>query len=337
MKAVLTTIITLLVTNSAVALDNLGDPGWSGYLNLGLGFGGVKNNTLHSISGFDIELGSQRIDDFGSPSTESLVLPMVAAEVGYTFGNGKTRLLLGNDFRDYVQFDRSTLFALRHDFDEIGAIQFAFLSTPFLNTKAFSDPYQTDVKRKSTDYNEDGLRLTWDRMLGTGFELKVSMTEVDLDSEQSGQGMGLSLADQALLDRNGDVLNAELGYLFSLGKKHVLRPGIVYIDRDLDGEALASESIILQLSHLYSSPESGIRVVTNFGIGSFESDMQNPIFLDKMDGERYSLTSTAFFAGAFGLKGWVPNAGFFYSHADANIDFYESKLWGVSAGIIRRF
>ena len=120
---------------------------------------------------------------------------MFAAEVGYTFSNGKTRFFLGNDFRDYVQFDRSTVFALRHDFEGIGTMQLAYLSTPIANTEVYADPYQTDAKRESTDFNEDGLRITWDRIFGTGFELKVSLTETDLDRERSGQALELSTED----------------------------------------------------------------------------------------------------------------------------------------------
>jgi hypothetical protein len=336
-RHIVVAILTWLAVTPVSALEPIGKPGWSGYVSLGMGFGGVKTNLLDSVSGFDVALGKDRIKDLGSPSTENLVLPMFAAEVGYTFSNGKTRFFLGNDFRDYVQFDRSTVFALRHDFKGFGTMQLAYLSTPLANTEVYADPYQTNAKREGTDFNEDGLRLTWDRIFGTGFELKVSVTEADLDRERSGQALELSAEDQALLDRNGDILNAELGYLFNVGGRHFLRPSIVYIDRDLDGEAMATDGILFELSHVYSQPEGGLRVVSKASYGQQDSDTINPIFGRKLEGDRYSLASTVYFGGAFGWKNWVPNAGFFYAKADPEIEFYESELWGLSAGVFRRF
>lgn len=337
LRCAILAIASWLAVTPALALEPIGKPGWSGYVSIGVGFGGVKTNMLDSVSGFDVSLGKDRINDLGSPSTETLILPMFAAEAGYTFSNGKTRFFLGNDFRDYVQFDRSTVFALRHDFDSVGTLQLAYLSTPLANTEVYSDPYQTDIKREGTGFQEDGLRLTWDRILGTGFELKVSHTEADLDRERSGQALELSPEDQASLDRNGDILNAELGYLFKVGGRHFLRPSVVYVDRDLDGEAMATESILFEVSHVYSRPESGLRLVTKAGYGQQDSDAINPIFQRKLEGDRYSLASSAYFAGAFGWKNWVPHMGFFYARADADIDFYESELWALNAGVFRRF
>ena len=59
---------------------------------------------------------------------------------------------------------------------------------------------------------------------------------LELDEERSGESQGLSDAERALLDREGDKVRFEIGYLFNLdGGTNIVRPSVAYIDNDLDG------------------------------------------------------------------------------------------------------
>ncbi|MCZ6831184.1 MAG: DUF2860 family protein [Gammaproteobacteria bacterium] len=77
-----------------------------------------------------VDLGSDTIDGLGSPESKDVVMPAFALELGYTFANKKTRILLGTDFSNFLQFDRSTRFAIRHDFGRPGTLQLAYLTKP---------------------------------------------------------------------------------------------------------------------------------------------------------------------------------------------------------------
>jgi hypothetical protein len=327
----------MLLGSHAWALEPLGDKtGISGFINLGVGGGQVESNFFAKIADIDVDLGNDTIDDLGSPESKDVFLPAVALELGYTFANKKTRILLGNDFADYLQFDRSTRFAIRHDFDNIGTLQLAYLRAAALATEVWSDPYLVGEKRDSTELDVSGARLTWDRMFGTAFELKISATERELDDERSGESQPLTAAERQLLDRNGDVLRAELGYMMKLGDGQFLRPSIRYTDDDRDGRAMAGEGIAAEVSYIYTS-KKGMRWVSTGSYGEFEGDAVNPLFNKKNDADRYFLASTLFVPGLFGLDKWLANVGVVWGNQDADITFNETKIWLINVGMLRRF
>lgn len=128
MQRALFFLTVLAVTSPAFALDPIRDKtGFGGFLNIGVSGGEMSSNFFVSVADVDIDLSDDTIDDLGAPSAEAVVLPVMAFELVYTFENKKTRVLLENDFADYLQFDRSTRFAIRHDFDSLGTVQLAYL------------------------------------------------------------------------------------------------------------------------------------------------------------------------------------------------------------------
>ncbi len=322
----------------ASALEPIGDKsGFGGFVNIGISAGEMSSNFFASVADVDIDLGDDTIDDLGAPSAQDVVLPAVAFELGYTFENKKTRIFMGNDFADYLQFDRSTRFAIRHDFDKLGTVQLAYLRAAGLATEVWSDPYLVGSPREKSDLEVSGARLTWDRMFGSRFELKISLTERDIDDEQSGVSLPLTFAERQLLNRNGDVTRIELGYLFaSKNKRHIIRPGIRYVDRDLDGEAMAQEGGAVELTYVYQAANT-MRWVTNVAYSETDGDAVNPIFNQKNDASRFMFTSTLFMPGTFGLDNWTANIGVAWGRDDTDISFNETELWLISAGVLRRF
>jgi hypothetical protein len=334
----------LALALSALAMPTLAldamptEKGFSGFVNLGAGGGAVESNFLARISGIGVDLSDDTIDSLDSPDDKNIALPSVGVSAGYTFSSLKTRVSVGNDLYDFLQFDRATLLAVRHDFDSIGNIQLGLLSSSGIATEVWADPYKTGEKRKNTDFRSTGGRITWDKMFGSQFELKASAKEVDIDDENSGSSpsLGLSAAQRKLLDREGDVSRVELGYVFNLQDgKHLIRPSVTYIDRDLDGDAMSQDGYGVGVSYIYSTSDA--RWVNNLSYASMDGDKVNPIFNEVNDADRYGVSSQLFFPGLFGLEKWTPNIGVAWAEEDSDVDFNDSSVWVISAAMFRRF
>ena len=337
MKRTTLVLAILAVSLPALSLDKMPkDKGFSGYANLGVGAGSVESNFLAHIAGLEIDLGDDTIDSFGSPDDEDIVIPALNFELGYTFGNKKTRIALGNDLADFLQFDRATRLSVRHDFDNVGRMQLGLLNSALLQTEVWKDPYLLNEKRERTDYDSNGVRLTWDKILGSHFELKTTVKKLDVDKERSGEDLGLSQAQRKLLDREGDVTRIELGYLMLAGEgKHLIRPSVTYIDRDLDGDAMAQDGYEIGVSWAYSG--DNFRWVNNIDYASMDGNKENPIFNEVNDSERILFASQMFFPGMFGLQEWVPNISFAWAESDSDVDFNDESVYVFSASMFRRF
>ncbi len=339
MKKLLILPIMAGLSLPSLALQPIGDAGFNGLVNLGGSTGEIETNFLAQIDGINIDLGDPRLDSFDSPDSESLTMGVVNFDVGYTLASGKTRFSLGNDFTDFIEFDRTMRLAVRHDFDSIGSMKLAGLAPSSLATKVYSDPYQTDVKRGTTDMEVSGARFTWDKILGSNFELILSAKNIDIEDEDSGQALGLSKADQDLLDRNGDVLGLEVGYKFTLNDNNTLRPSIKYIDRDLDGDAMSQDGGIIDLTHVYKS--DSLVWANKLSYADMSGDKENPVpglGGDKNDADVYGISSVMSFPDSIGFLGkWTPNIAVSWADSDSDIDFNDSNIWMVSAALSRKF
>lgn len=277
MKKTALAVALSALTLPAIALEKMPEPGFSGFIDLGVSTGSIESNFLARVPGIDADLSDDTINDLGSPDDESITLPGANYNLGYTFSGGKTRVFLGNDLTDFLQFDSSTLLAVRHDFDRVGRFQLGFLSTAYPGVEVWEDPYLTDKKRSDTEFSSTGARITWDKIFGSQFELKVTTKERDLDNERSGESLDLSAAERKLLDREGDKHRAELGYLFIIDDgRHVIRPSVAYIDYDLDGDAMAQDGYELAVSYQYVG--DGIRWVSSALYQSLDGDKGKPYF-----------------------------------------------------------
>ncbi|MAT92778.1 MAG: hypothetical protein CME59_09260 [Halioglobus sp.] len=200
----------------------------------------------------------------------------------------------------------------------------------------WEDPYVLDARRKATERESTGGRFTWDRIFGSAFELKVQSRELELDEERSGQALGLSDAERDLLDREGDKMRVELGYLFELGDgRNLVRPSLTYIDNDLDGDAMAQDGYQVAVSWLHRN--DSFSWTNNLAYTTLEGDETNPIFGDVNDADTITFASQVFFRNLFGLEHWQPNIAVLYGDHDSDIDFNDGAGWMIAAGIGRTF
>ena len=72
--------------------------------------------------------------------------------------------------------------------------------------------------RDETNRDTMGLRLIWDRIMGT--QLQYTYRDIDINNEKSGEFLGLSPGDRKLLERDGDRHVLEALYRFNFAQKH---------------------------------------------------------------------------------------------------------------------
>lgn len=329
-------VFSTVVVPSAYAIESIPQKsGISGFINLGAGVTRVESNTLAEFG--SVDLGNKTIDTLTeAPDSETSGLPVFGLEVAYTFASTRTQIFIGNQLEDYIRFDFSTRAGIRQEIGNAGVIGASFLQTP-LPTEVWEDPFVTGTQRSKTDRTSDGYRLIWDNIYGTELELRYSAREVDIDKERSGEALGLSASDRALLDRNGDSNRFSVQYTFKRdGMKHLITPAIAYIGQDRDGGAVAYDGLSFNVNYIYSMNDRW-KFVTNASYADLDNDEANPVYGKKADSERYGVSFTAFYAKPFGWKGWQANAGVVWFEEDSDINFYDSSVGLINAGMLYRF
>ena len=321
------------ISASAFALSpSVGDPGFSGSINLGGGGGKAETNFVSEMFGIDIS--DDQLEGINAED-KSLGLPAFGYDLGWTFSGGNTRVFIADDAHgDILEFDGRTALGIRYDSNGIGNFQLEGLVSSG-ETNVYRDPYQSG-KRDDTEYTNNGGRFTWDQMFGSQLELMLEATKVEVDKERSGSTtLGLSQADRKLLERDGDVMKASLGYLFDLGGGHSLRPAIGYVDYDLDGDAMSRKGGEVEMAYGYQS--SGFELSLAGRFAKLDGDKVNPIFLDENDMDSWSVSGGMSFPGAFGWQNWVPGVSAIFAKDDSDIDFNTAQVWIGSVTIGRAF
>ena len=335
MKRTAIAIAMSAVTMPALALSpSVGEPGFSGQINLGLGAGNVESNFLAETIGID--LSDKTLDSLNSNDDEDITMPVAGFDLGWTFSGGNMRVSIGADDRgEALDFDPATKLAFRYDNDRFGNVELAGLGSRGF-TDVWADPYDTTKDRSNSEITSSGGRLTWDKIFSSNFEVMIETREIDLDDEDSGNSIArLTAADRKLLEREGDVNRISLGYVFELNDRHSLRPAITYVDHDLDGDAMSRDGVVGKLGYGYRGDSFNLNVVGKYG--QFDGDKTNPIFDDVNDIDTYSLGASVQFPGLFGLDKWVPNASAIYAESDSDIDFNDAQVWIVSFAMFRKF
>tara|TARA_B110000503_G_scaffold49036_1_gene79671 strand:+ start:29384 stop:30349 length:966 start_codon:yes stop_codon:yes gene_type:complete len=320
---------------SASAMDAIpSEAGFSGFLTLGAAGGQVESNFLAEV--LSIDLSNDDIYQYDSPDNTDIIIPSFNYNLGYTFADKKTRVYLGTAVEDSLDFSTNTVLAVRHDFDSLGGIELAGLAPGLAKVEVWENPYLLGQNRSSTERTTSGGRLTWDKMFGTGLEFIANVRKAELDHERSGQGLGLTQAQQKLLNREGDLTRIELGYTFNFGGDNItVHPSAAYIDKALDGDAMAQDGYELGVSFAY---DSGKYVWLNRAVyQSLDGDKVNPIFNQTNDADVYVLASEVRVPDPFGWENWYTTVRVQWAENQADIDFNKSSVAMFSAHIGRRF
>jgi hypothetical protein len=313
--------------------------GWRGFVLAGAGYTEFETNLVAGNSLVDI--GNTTIDSVNDPpDSDSASLPVITGEVNYTFDN-RSQVFFGTSLEDAVTLDAVTQLGLRKDFGSAGAVQGGFLFSG-IPGEVWEDPYAEGVVRDATDRDSSGVRIQWDRVMGSAFEFTLSYRDVSIDTERSGEGVVSVACDatcQALLIRDGNQYSLDLSYLFRLGQgqrpRHLLRPMVRYRIDDRDGDAIAGDGYRLQLSYIYLG--TGFTVASNVAVGSHGYDEANPIYGVKTDSNLFALDTTVFYRLPTESGRWQLVGNLLWGEDDSDVDFHDNQVFMVSLGAMYRF
>jgi len=325
-------------TPFALAIEPIPDTsGWRGFVVGGAGYTDLKSNLVAGNGLLDI--GRDTINSVGDAAqSDDALHPIFTGEVNYTFGN-RWQAFLGTSLEDAVTLDGVAQVGLRRDRGATGVLQGGVLFSG-VPTDVWEDPYAEGVPRDETDRDSTGLRVQWDRILGSAFEITLSYRDIEIDTERSGRGVISVTCDAAcrtLLRRDGEQFAGALSYLFTPGQgnRHFLRPLLRYTTHDLDGEALSGESYQLQLSYSYRG--EGYLVVSNVAVGGRDYDSANPIFGRKTDSDRLVVDATLLYRLPFASGRWQAVGTVLWGEDDSDVDFHDNEVFHVSLGAMYRF
>ncbi len=312
-------------------------PGWRGFVLAGAGYTEVASNLVAGTAIVDV--GRPSFDSLAdSPESDDVFHPRITGEVNYTFAN-RAQVFLGTSLEDALTLDLVAQLGVRKDLGAAGAVQ-AGIQLGAIVTEVWEDPYAEGVARQETDRDSQGLRLQWDRILGSAFEFTVSYRDIEIDDELSGQGVlsvACDLDCQDLLRRDGEHVFGELSYLLRLGagRNHLLRPSFRYTSFDLDGDALAGESMMFQLSYVYAT--AGYTLVTNLAAGSRDHDAANPIFGRRTDSDRLLADVTVLYRLTGGDGRWQLVGNAFWGEDESEVSVHDTDVFSFGIGAMYRF
>jgi hypothetical protein len=334
-------LFVLLTLGTAPAADAIepvpSTPGWRGFVVLGAGYIDLESNTVAGNNVLDI--GQPTINSVADgPRGDDSFFPVVTGEINYTFRGG-WQAFFGTSLEDAVTLDGVTQLGARKDLGSSGILQggLLFVGVP---TQVWEDPYAEGVRRKETDRDATGVRLRWDRVMGSPLELTVSYRDVSIDTERSGEGVTSVACDadcQRLLRRDGDQYNFDAAYLFVLDQagRHLLRPRVRYTIDDRDGDAMSSDAYRLQLSYVFRS--QAFSVASNIAYGSSRYDARNPIFDSRIDADGVVVDSTLFYPLPFQSGRWQAVGSVLWGRSSSDVAFHDNNLFMVTLGTMYRF
>ena len=333
-------LVHLLVAlaSSAYAIEAIPqETGWSGYVRMGAGGVQAKTNMVSGIDRFSIDIGNEKVDSLDDdPESESFPVPQLNLNLKYTFST-QTQLFTGNSLEDIVQLDTVTVFGVRQQFSDRSILELSAVASPsFAPAQVWEDPYVVGEDREETDRTSSGLRLEYDKILGTGFGLQYTQRETEIDDELSGTTQfGLTSAEAALLGREGDTRRLVVNYKFEPTGKGVYSLRVGTSDIDLDGEAMSGDLNSVQLTYAHFTD----RFITAISgtVSNTDYDARNPVFGKTRDDDSLGLALFVFDKGLFDSKDWWGQGSIAWVEQDSNIDFYDQSVMAITLGVQRNF
>jgi len=314
------------------------ESGFSGFFQPGGGYYRFKSNMVARLWTF--ELSDDQADSLNdNPDGKSGGIYLLTYSLGYTFAGTRTQVFVGTDLTDMIRLDYGQQVGVKQEIGSLGLLQGGILFNT-IATEVWEDPYVVNKNRDETDRDTMGLRLTWDRIMGSQLQLQYSYRDIDINNEKSGEFLGLSPGDRKLLERDGDRHVVEALYRFNFAQKHQLAPSLIYSNDDRDGDAMSSDTLDLQLTYAYRADP--FTFIANGFIGWADYDKRNPIFDKTQEDDRYGFGTSLYYKNPWGWKLFGSFPMNFYINAvvaevDSNIDFYEQQVFFSTAGVIFRW
>jgi len=315
--------------------------GWGGRILLGAGYTDLESNTVAGNK--LVKVGNKGVDSLSaSPESDDQAHAFVSGEIKYTFGD-QWQAFLGSSLFDRLTLDFAQQLGIRKQTD--GGQKFgAGILFSGIPTEVWEDPYQTSDTgpRSETDRDSVGIRLEWDKILGSGANLTLDFRDIEIDKDFIGQnvtgGTGPALtcdaACQNLLRRDGEFVRLEAAWGFRPSQKHLLRPAVRWFNFDGDGNAQdrSGYSVLVTWSYLAEK----FTFTANGAYSDTDYDNPNPIYGIDQDSDGYTVAGTLFYKISSDGR-WQATATAAYGDMDADIDFHDEKLFQVLVGAFFSF
>lgn len=290
-----------------------------------------SDSNLSTIS--DDRRNANTLDSKGDMETE--VIPGLLGSLSYTFGDTlEQQLFVGTSREDLAVGALALEAGYQFRFDSGTKLSFAYLPT-LLKEKVWSDPFIVNANRTETDSKGNAYRVQIKQLLGSPVSIDLAYAKADIESETSGQYLGLSPAEQQTLERDSDNYYAEVSYRQFLGKGLGVTPVLSYLRADADGDSMAFDQVGAKLS--YFSFASRHKIVASIDFKAANYDAQHPVFNQTREDRQTSLFVAYEYPNIFAMPAlsFVSLNGF--SYRDSNIDFYQEKQFLTSVGLTYHF
>lgn len=325
--------------NKSLAQDPIPqESGVSGFFRPGLGVFWVRSNMI--AGNRMLSFGNSRISSlYDQAEPDVSPIPIINFDLRYTFSSSRTQVFVGGGLEDLVRFVLTTQIGVRQELPDSSILSLSYLFSA-VPTKVWTDPYVIDQDRIVTQRHSPGVRLNWNRVLGSHLQLRYTYRKIDLAEEQSGAYLGLPEDQAVQLYRDGKQHTAEILYRFNLGDSHWLVPALRYERFALSGKAMSNHLYSLQLTYTYL--KNPVRFIANGLLTKAPFDEENPIYQEIREDTRFGLTLSLYYLQPFGWRPFgLDRFNVFCTFAlfrgDSNIKFYD--FYGVfgSVGMMFRF
>ena len=322
----------LAAATPSAALDPLPEKaGWHGFDVMGAGAQKLESNF---ISG-------SRLQDFGKEEIDSLVdepgsvrdlVPFIKGEIGYRFARSRTYLSAGHSIEDVIRYDFTASIRLTQELGSAGILGVELLAG--LPVRVWEDPYVTGEERDATDRESRGARLTWSGIGGSGLEIELTAGRIEIEKERSGRFLGLTDAEQRLLERDGLIQQVRLAYHISLSKRHGLAPRATFQIQDRDGAAMAHDLAGFEIAYVYAGEK--VTVSATAYAESTRYDQEHPIYGEAADADGIGVSFIALLPSWFSSKWSAGFTGAVYEE-DSDIDFFDESVMSFALVSVRRW
>ncbi|WP_217529549.1 DUF2860 family protein [Vibrio metschnikovii] len=267
------------------------------------------------------------------PKNNSLVSPLFGLDLRYTYSDTRTQVFFGNLIQDAVRFDFTQQLGLRKEINNKGIVGISYVF-PLIPTEAWADPYSSST-RNTTDMDSSGVRLSWDKIWNSNFNVNFTFRDYKIDKELSGNSLGLSHEEKKLLDRNGTTSDISMSYFWIRTPRSIVSPQITVGQGNFDGKSLSFNKILFKLSYLYNN-EKWSFVSNAFG-GVVSYDEVNPIFNKKADSNEFGINASFFLNNIFEIKNLSLLVSSSYAVSDSDIKFLKQSIHTHSVAFLYSF
>lgn len=251
---------------------------------------------------------------------KTTVVPVLMPAVNWDAGKpGNFKFYFGTE----PPIDEVGGFALNvggsYNFPGMGLLDTSLFFTPF--EEAWENPYVTGVKREKTSTSKYGLKVAFNRIMGSGLRVNAVYMNDDVDDDIIG---GL-IPD---MERDGAIYALNVNYSFYVTETLELRPRIGIRKGDYKGESNAFIKYKADFEIRYR--EGRLMVTPRIFYSHSDYDKVNPIFAETRENNSYGMNVMTTYMQPFCLSNWSLQVLAGYSRGDSNIDFYDTE--GFSLG-----